>query len=132
MQVEEASYKKYGGFDGVQEARRQQLDLQAASRMKRKAVEAKKVMTATTFQDYVCDTPFTLLLVLSNAAYQFTKWLVLLCLASVKLLILSHKDLLCCSQTPQGCLLLNRVSLCCHLSHVMLPLSCRKLPKIPG
>lgn len=45
LQVEEASYKKYGGFDGVQEARRQQLDLQAASRMKRKAVEAKKVMT---------------------------------------------------------------------------------------
>lgn len=41
-QVEEASYKKYGGFDGVQEARRQQLDLQAASRLKRKAVEAKK------------------------------------------------------------------------------------------
>jgi len=48
--VEEASYKKYGGFDGVQEARRQQLDLQAASRMKRKAVEAKKVMTSTTFK----------------------------------------------------------------------------------
>jgi hypothetical protein len=48
--VEEASYKKYGGFDGVQEARRQQLDLQAASRMKRKAVEAKKVMTSTTLK----------------------------------------------------------------------------------
>lgn len=41
-QVEEASYKKYGGFDGVQEARRQQLDAQASARMKRKAVESKK------------------------------------------------------------------------------------------
>lgn len=41
-QVEEASYTKYGGFDGVQEARRQQLDAQAATRMKRKAAEAKK------------------------------------------------------------------------------------------
>ncbi len=50
LQVEEASCKKYGGFDGVQEARRQQLDSQAASRMKRKAVEAKKVMAATTFK----------------------------------------------------------------------------------
>ena len=43
VQVEEASYTKYGGFDGVQEARRQQLDAQAATRMKRKAAEAKKV-----------------------------------------------------------------------------------------
>lgn len=41
--MEEASYKKYGGFDGVQEARRQQLDAQAATRVKRKAAEAKKV-----------------------------------------------------------------------------------------
>ena len=45
-QVEEASYKKYGGFDGVQEARRQQLDAQASARMKRKAVESKKVPVA--------------------------------------------------------------------------------------
>ncbi len=41
--MEEASYKKYGGSDGVQEARREQLDAQAAARMKRKAAEAKKV-----------------------------------------------------------------------------------------
>jgi len=50
LQVEEASYKKYGGFEGVQEARRQQLDLQAATRMKRKAVEAKKVMLIRTIK----------------------------------------------------------------------------------
>lgn len=43
MQVESASYAKHGGFDGVQEARREQLDAQAAARMKRKAAEAKKV-----------------------------------------------------------------------------------------
>ncbi|KAL3137745.1 hypothetical protein ABBQ38_005009 [Trebouxia sp. C0009 RCD-2024] len=42
-QVENASYAKHGGFDGVQEARRQQLDAQAAARMKRKAVETNKV-----------------------------------------------------------------------------------------
>ena len=41
--MEEASYKKHGGFDGVQEARRQQLDAQAAARAKRKADETKKV-----------------------------------------------------------------------------------------
>lgn len=43
MQVESASYAKHGGFDGVQEARREQLDAQAAARMKRKAAETKKV-----------------------------------------------------------------------------------------
>ena len=94
LQVEEASYKKYGGFDGVQEARRQQLDLQAASRLKRKAVEAKKVMSGNNIQDTFCDAPFmqdyVSLLVLSNVAYQFTKWLVHLWLASVKLLTLHH------------------------------------------
>lgn len=41
-QVEGASYAKYGGFDGVQEARREQLENQAAARMKRKAAETKQ------------------------------------------------------------------------------------------
>lgn len=41
-QVENASYAKHGGFEGVQEARREQLDAQAATRMKRKAVETNK------------------------------------------------------------------------------------------
>ena len=43
LQVEGASYAKYGGFDGVQEARREQLETQAAARMKRKATETKQV-----------------------------------------------------------------------------------------
>lgn len=52
-QVEEASYKKYGGFDGVQEARRQQLDAQAATRVKRKAAEAKKESTQDARMDNI-------------------------------------------------------------------------------
>lgn len=46
-QVEEASYKKHGGFDGVQEARRHQLDAQAAARAKRKADDTKKESSQT-------------------------------------------------------------------------------------
>lgn len=54
-QVEDASYKKHGGFDGVQEARRHHQEAQAAARLKRKSDDATTVSLQRLHACRACD-----------------------------------------------------------------------------